>query len=62
MEDQMERTVFRKIATPADRHEYRRWALAVSVFYGVLFLGGISYAVVHHYQTPNHISAATTTP
>jgi hypothetical protein len=48
----MDRAVFRRIATPEDRHEYRKWARRVSMFYGVLFLAGISFAAVHHYQTP----------
>lgn len=48
----MDRAVFRRIATPEDRHEYRKWARRVSMFYGILFLAGISFAAVHHYQTP----------
>ncbi len=50
----MERATFHKIATPVDRLEYRKWAHRVLVAYGILILGGISFAVLHHYQAPKH--------
>ena len=54
----MQRADFQKIATPVDRLEYRKWARRVSVFYGVLLLGGLSFAIAYHHQSPSH-SAAT---
>jgi hypothetical protein len=57
----MERVLFQEIATPADLHEHHKWARRVAAFYGILFLGGISFVVVHHhYQPRNHVKTAVT--
>jgi hypothetical protein len=64
MEEVMGRASFQKIASPADRDEYRKWARRISTFYGILFAGAITFAVVHHYQPRNHadqIAGAHTT-
>jgi hypothetical protein len=53
----MERATFHKIATPADRLEYRKWARRISVFYGLLVLIGISFAVARLYQSPQDVTA-----
>ena len=55
----MERVLFQEIATPQDLHEHHKWARRVAAFYGILFLGGISFVVVHHhYQPTNHVKPA----
>jgi hypothetical protein len=60
MEELMQRVLFQKIATPEDLQEHHKWTRRVGAFYGVLFLGGISFVVVHHhYQPTNHVTAAT---
>ena len=57
----MERVLFQEIATPADLHEHHKWARRVGAFYGILFLGGISFVLVHHhYQPTNHVKPAVT--
>ena len=57
----MERVLFQEIATPADLHEHHKWARRVGAFYGILFLGGISFVVVHqHHQFTNHVKPAVT--
>ena len=57
----MERALFQEIATPADLREHHKWARRVAAFYGVLFLGCISFVVVHHhYQPTNHVTPAVT--
>jgi len=50
----MGRASFQKIASPADRAEYRKWARRISTLYGILVVGGITFAVIHHYQPRNH--------
>jgi hypothetical protein len=61
MEELMERVLFQEIATPADLREHHKWARRVGAFYGILFLGGISFVVVHHhYQPTNHVKPAVT--
>jgi hypothetical protein len=57
----MARATFYKIATPADRLEYRKWMRRISVFYSLLVLAGISFAVARQYQSPQD-KIATTTP
>lgn len=58
----MERVLFQEIATPADLHEHHKWARRVGAFYGILFLGGISFVVVHHhYQPTNDVKPAAVT-
>jgi len=57
----MERVLFQEIATPEEIHEHRKWARRVGGFYGILFLGVISFVVVHHhYQPTNHAKPALT--
>ena len=58
----MERATFHKIARPADRLEYRKWARGVSLVYGILFVAGISFAVARHHQTPQPSIATDTSP
>jgi hypothetical protein len=61
MEELMERVLFRQIATPSDLQEHHKWTRRVGAFYGILFLGGISFVVVqHHYQPTNHLKPAVT--
>jgi hypothetical protein len=61
MEEPMERVLFQEIATPADLQEHHKWARRVGAFYGILFLGGISFVVVHHhYQPTNDVKPAVT--
>ena len=55
----MQRMLFQKIATPADLHEHHKWARRVGAFYGILFLGGISFVVVHHHYQPTNQPAVT---
>ena len=56
----MERVLFQEIATPEDIHEHHKWARQIGAFYGILFLGGISFVIVHHhYQPTNHLTAIT---
>jgi hypothetical protein len=59
MEELMERVLFQEIATPADLHEHHKWARRVGAFYGILFLGGISFVVVHHHYQPTNQPAVT---
>jgi hypothetical protein len=62
MEELMERVLFQEIATPADLHEHHKWARRVGAFYGILFLGGISFVVAHHhYQPTSHVMPAAVT-
>jgi len=57
----MERVLFQQIATPEDLHEHHKWARRVGAFYGILFLGAISFVVVHyHYQLANDVKPAVT--
>ena len=57
----MERLLFQQIATPADLQEHHKWARRVGAFYGILFLGVISFVVVHHHNQPtNHVKSALT--
>ena len=56
-----ERAVFRKIATPEERDEYRKWGRPVVAFYSLLFLAGLSVAIVHHYQSPSRRLPAVAT-
>ena len=57
----MERVLFQEIATPADLQEHHKWTRRVGALYGILFLGGISFVVVHHhYQPTNHVTPAVT--
>jgi hypothetical protein len=59
MEEPMERVLFQEIATPANLQEHHKWARRVGAFYGILFLGVISFVVVHHhYQPTNHVKPA----
>jgi hypothetical protein len=44
-------------ATPADRREYGKWARCVSVFYGLLVLTGIGFALIHEHQSPRNAVA-----
>jgi hypothetical protein len=60
MEGSMDRTTFYRNATQADRLEYRKWVQRVSVFYGLLVLAGISFAVARQYQSPQDAVAAAT--
>jgi hypothetical protein len=61
MEELMERMLFQEIATPADLHQHHKWARRVGAFYGILFLGAISFVVVHHhYQPTNDVKASVT--
>ena len=55
----MERVLFQEIATPADLHEHHKWARRVGAFYGILFLGVISFVVVHHHYQPTNQPAVT---
>ena len=55
----MERVLFQEIATPADLREHHKWARRVGAFYGILFLGGISFVVFHH-QPANHANPPVT--
>jgi preprotein translocase subunit Sss1 len=59
MEELMERVLFHEIATPADLHEHHKWARRVGAFYGILFLGGIGFVVVHHHYQPTNQPAVT---
>jgi hypothetical protein len=59
MEEPMERVLFQEIATPADLREHHKWARRVGAFYGILFLGGISFVVVHHHYQPTNQPAVT---
>ena len=57
----MQRMLFQKIATPADLQEHHKWTRRVGAAYGILFLGGISFVVVHHhYQPTTHATPAVT--
>jgi hypothetical protein len=61
MEEFMERALFQEVVTPADLREHHKWARRVGAFYGILFLGGISFVVAHnHYQPTNHANPALT--
>jgi len=61
MEELMQRMLFQKIATPADLQEHHKWTRRVGAAYGFLFLGGISFVVVHHhYQPTNYVKPAVT--
>jgi hypothetical protein len=51
MEELMERVLFQEIATPADLHEHHKWARRVGAFYGILFLGGISFVLTINLRT-----------
>ena len=52
MEELMQRVLLQKIATPADLQEHHKWTRRVGPFYGILFLGGISFVVVYHPYQP----------
>jgi hypothetical protein len=59
MEELMERVLFQEIARPADLQEHHKWARRVGAFYGILFLGGISFVVIHHHYQPTNQPAVT---
>jgi hypothetical protein len=61
MEEIMERVLFQEIATPADLQEHRKWSRRVGAFYGILLLGGISFAAVHHHYQPTSHAKPTVT-
>jgi hypothetical protein len=43
---------------PEDRLEYRRWARRVVLFYGVLLIGGTTFAVARDHRPPRHDAAS----